>query len=344
MKNKHWLIVVSAFVFIPLIGVGIFNSYIDSLWIFPHKNKWNNVQFGFNERQQKTNYISYRPFPYDSIILGSDRTTFINQHDFTGLHAFNYAVSSMDPREYDAYIEYAKEQKGSELSSIVIGLDFLGTNGNREIGFDKPNVYIDQARSWLYPIKSYVSTDGITYSLQTIKTSIHQSTDIDRYNRDNIKKMREYTKEERDAQIQAQVDKFSREIYGGNYEYQNMKEILGTVKAHNPNTKFYIFTTPVSEPLFRTMIQSGRWEEYKRWLHDVVDVFGEVQHFMYINSVTTNLDNYMDGHHFRPEVGKMIAHKVVNKEDHTIPKDFGIVITKDNIDEVLDRIYASIQQ
>ena len=54
------------------------------------------------------------------------------------------------------------------------------------------------------------------------------------------KSMREYTKEERDTQIAAQVDKFSREIYGGNYEYQNMKEILGTVKSHNPNTKFYI--------------------------------------------------------------------------------------------------------
>ena len=67
--------------------------------------------------------------------------------------------------------------------------------------------------------------------------------------RENIKSMRDYTKEERDAQIAAQVDKFSKEIYGGNYEYQNMKEILGTVKAHNPNTKFYIFTTPVSEPL-----------------------------------------------------------------------------------------------
>ena len=46
------------------------------------------------------------------------------------------------------------------------------------------------------------------------------------------------------------------------------------------------------------MIQSGRWEDYKRWLHDAVDVFGEVHHFMYLNSVTKNLDNYMDGHHF----------------------------------------------
>ena len=27
------------------------------------------------------------------------------------------------------------------------------------------------------------------------------------------------------------------------------------------------------------MIQSGRWEDYKKWLHDAVDVFGEVHHF-----------------------------------------------------------------
>ncbi|MCI0765978.1 hypothetical protein [Bacillus sp. TL12] len=343
MKNKHWLIIVFVCVFIPLTGVGLFNSYIDSLWIFPHKNKWNDVQFGFNERQQKTNYISHRPFHYDGVILGSSRTTFINENDFAGLHAFNYAVSSMDPREYDAYIEYAKEKKGGSLSSIVLGLDFLGTNKNREIAFDKPEVYINNARSWLYPIKSYVSMDEITYSRNTIERSTHGGTDVDRYNRDNIKKMREYTKEERDAQVKAQVDKFSKEIYGGNYEYQNMKEILENVKAHNPNTKFYIFTTPVSEPLFQTMIKEGRWNDYKRWLHDAVDVFGEVHHFMYVNSVTTNLDNYMDGHHFRPEIGKMIAHKVVKQEDHAIPKDFGIVITKENIDDVLQNIYASVQ-
>lgn len=342
MKNKHWLIVVSLCVCIPLAGVGLFNSYIDSLWLFPHKNKWNEVQFGFNERQQKTDYISYRPFTYDGVILGSSRTTFINENDFVGLNSFNYAVSSMDPREYDAYIEYAKEQKGSDLSNIVIGLDFLGTNKNREIGFDEPEVYLNNARSFLYPIKSYVSMDGITYSRNTIEHSIHDSKDIDRYNRENIKQMRDYTKEERDAQIAAQVDKFSKEIYGGNYEYQNMKEILGTVKEHNPNTKFYVFTTPVSEPLFRTMIQAGRWDDYERWLRDAVDVFGEVHHFMYLNSITTNLDNYMDGHHFTPEVGTMIAHKVTQQEDPAIPSDFGVVITKENIDEVLDEIYASV--
>ena len=43
------------------------------------------------------------------------------------------------------------------------------------------------------------------------------------------------------------------------------------------------------------------------------------------------------------EVGKIIAHKVVNEEDRNVPKDFGIVITKDNIDEVLEQIHASFQ-
>ena len=69
----------------------------------------------------------------------------------------------------------------------------------------------------MYPIKSYVSMDGITYSKNTIANSTHHSTNLDRYNRENIKSMRDYTKEERDAQIAAQVDKFSKEIYGGNY-------------------------------------------------------------------------------------------------------------------------------
>lgn len=55
---------------------------------------------------------------------------------------------------------------------------------------------------------------------------------------------------------------------------------------------------------------------------------------MYLNSITKNLDTYMDNHHFRPEAGTMIAHKVV-KEDSNVPKD--------NIDEVLEKIHASVQ-
>ena len=64
-------------------------------------------------RETENKLYNVRPFTYDGVILGSSRTTFINENDFTGLNAFNYAVSSTDPREYDAYIEYAKEQKGS---------------------------------------------------------------------------------------------------------------------------------------------------------------------------------------------------------------------------------------
>lgn len=103
---------------------------------------------GLMRDNKKTNYITYRPFTYDGVILGSSRTTFINENDFTGLNAFNYAVSSTDPREYDAYIEYAKERKGSELSSIVIGLDFLGTNKNREIGFENQKYILMRRKAY----------------------------------------------------------------------------------------------------------------------------------------------------------------------------------------------------
>ena len=59
---------------------------IDPLWSFAYDNKFNTIQKGFNERQQKTNNVYFNGLnEYDRILLGSSRTTFINQNDFQNM-------------------------------------------------------------------------------------------------------------------------------------------------------------------------------------------------------------------------------------------------------------------
>jgi hypothetical protein len=86
------------------------------------------------------------------------------------------------------------------------------------------------------------------------------------------------------------------------------------------------------------MVEDGRLGDYERWIRDAVDVFGEVYNFMYPNSITANSHNYIDSNHFKPEVGTIIARKVSGSLTGTSPQDFGILVTKQNVDDHLKTI------
>ncbi|MGB9080752.1 MAG: hypothetical protein WCD00_05595, partial [Desulfuromonadaceae bacterium] len=118
---------------------------------------------------------------------------------------------------------------------------------------------------------------------------------------------------------------------------KSLTELIQT----NPNTRFIPFTTPVSKPYFCAMVLEGKFPQYERWLKEMVGVFGQVWHFEYLNSITLDYSkNFSDSHHFYAPVGTMIAHRITGVEDAKTPSDFGILLTKDNIDEQLAKIKA----
>ena len=130
------------------------------------------------------------------------------------------------------------------------------------------------------------------------------------------------------------------------YKYDNEYiDILKEIKNNNLNSKFIIYTSAVTSDLLVSIIKNGkRWEDYKRWLHELVEVFGEVNHFMTINSITNNLENYYDDNHAYPWVLKLLANKLSNVDNKNIPEDFGVLLTKDNIDEHLENLRKQIEE
>ena len=109
------------------------------------------------------------------------------------------------------------------------------------------------------------------------------------------------------------------------------------IKNSNPNTKISIYTSPIHANLLLSILKNNpnRMKDYQRWLRELVEVFGEVRHFMDINSVTTKLKNYPDAEHFYENVGKLVANKIANKNIEEIPQDFGTLLDSTNIDSYL---------
>ncbi len=323
---------------IVLTAVALFNYAIDPLWCYSHHNRWNGQQIDFNERQQKTNLVTFRDFRYRTLLIGSSRVVCLNQNLFRGMDAFNYAVNSMRPEEYAPYVRYAREQNGREFENIIIGVDFFGTNALLKRDFDPPESYIRTANSFLYRYRMLLCYDVLKLSKETIEKK--KRLMLGTYDRFNVLTPTLFTPAEQEFVYRYQYGIKQTEVGDNNYRYdEGLKEKLMQLRRDNPRTKFIVFTTPVSEPLFRLMSRSGQFPDYERWIRELVDVFGSIYNFMDINTMTLDYRNtFVDLHHVRAETGAMIAHRVAGIPDESIPDDFGALVTRQNVDEIIARL------
>lgn len=336
MNYKAWAIKLLVILVTLIAGIGGFNYWMDPMWMYGGAHQFNDVQDTINERQQKTNHIKFQPFSPDTLLIGSSRSTYINQYKFEDMEVYNYSVANMSVKEYESYIQFAKENSDREIKTVIIGLDFF-----------KSSLPESRAPLSIYPYastldkpfvrwKNLISYDLTRYAYYNFIASIKNKPEFVRtYDRKNVATTFRLSEEEAAEELQKKIEKFTATFYG-EYQYNpNYKNIMQNVIDKNPDTKFIVYTTPVSEPLFQALIDSGAYPHYETWLRELVGVFGEVYNFMDINTVTKDTSNYFDGHHFYPEVGTLIAHRLSMNNPADVPEDFGKKISSNNIEEYL---------
>ena len=348
MNSKKWIKIFVIIITVGILPIAIFNFIIDPLWTFSHSNPFNNAQPGFNERQQKTNRAYFGGLEqYDTLLLGSSRTTYINQYDFVGMHVFNYASNDMLPYEYNDWVSVAKQIKGKNFKTIILGVDFWSSSNGVFFKDTKkrnksPMIYFNVSQEPFYRYKQLLSIETLRKSGVALKHHITPGTTD--YSRENIKSTILVAEDRKKESCSKQFKLYSTLVYGSAYHYNTkIGYYFKQLKKSNPNTKFIIYTTPISKELFEFLVQSGNLSDYKRWLNVLVEEFGEVYDFMGINTITNTKSNYPDLQHFYPFVGTLLANKISKKENINIPKDFGVLVTKENIDNHLLNIEEQIK-
>lgn len=333
-KFLFWLLLLQG----PLVATMVlFNYVIDPMWCFQHANRYNCRQADIDDRQQKTNYLTFGGKKYDTLIIGNSRVKMMNQFDF-GPNAYNYALNGMTPREFDAYITYAKRINGKDFDRIVIGLSFAMSNRHFEYtSGHEPAFYFDNANSFAYRWLLLMKGDLLRRSWSNVKhaTSNKITVYYDRNTVEHVNKSRVHPDNHMPGELADM-----RETYRHNYAYLGqLRSVLETIRKNNPTSRITVFTTPVSEPLYDAMVVEGRYEDYKRWLRDAVHVFGEIYHFEYPNTVTRDYRRYfIDAHHYGPETGTLMINRMKGIDDPALPADFGMVLNRSNIEEKLRQI------
>lgn len=342
MKSRKWIKVFTLISLLFLLFIGMINYIVDPLWVFSHNNSFNAMQESFNERQQKINKIYFNGSDdYDTLLLGSSRTTYINQHNFIGMKVFNMGAGNMFPNEYEGFINSIKKIRGKEFKYIILGMDFFASNAN-ETKHKQANLYVSKSKELFYQYKMLLGLNTLEYSIKNIFNSFQHPSIY--YRRDNVRihKIIDYKKREENFQISLQkhINTFKNK-----YSYNKLLlPLLQKIKNENPNTKFIIFTTPATAQLLEsTLGECNRFNDYSQWLRDIVSVFGQVYHFYDFNSITVNNKNYPDDEHYYPYIGKMIATKISNLSHSSVPDDFGIILSNDNINDYLIKIKQTIE-
>jgi hypothetical protein len=318
--------------------VAILNYIVDPFWCFEHEVPFGRYQAMFDERQQKTNYLAFREVDFDTVILGNSRVTYMDPRSIPG-RTFNYSASSMKPYEFLPYLRFAARRSASPLNTIILGISFVDTNAQFRPTFDSPEEYIARATSWGFRYKSLLNVELLRYSVASIRREL-QGSYHDSYLREGreiISKQMKLPVPEalRRSEIEENLAAYRARAYGKDYEYLDNRPVYAELKNAFPSSRFLVFTTPVSAHLLNLLVEQGLFDYYACWIADLVEVFGEVWNFMYYNEITTDDANYKDAHHYTPQVGDMIIRKMFALSDINKHNDFGILVTRDTLEEHL---------
>jgi len=345
MSAKKWIKIYSFFIFISIIVVGFINYIIDPMWMFNHSYKFNNLQKAFNEKIVKTYYLNNNYKKFNSLLIGSSRTTYYNQNEFNNMKVFNYAISGGKPYEYIDFINYYS--KKSEMKYLILGIDFrdckldIDENKSKRIKNNRELLSeIDNNIFFINFIKNYLTFDMLKYSITNLYRSIIHKTFHRSYNRDNIALA--------DKLSEKNVEKLtlirSKSYYAKTLNYDNnISKVFRKIKIDNPNTKIIIYTTPLSKPFLDYIFSNKKLKIYYfRWIKDLVNTFDKIYFTTYYNQLSSNYKRYsMDGDHFYPSIGKEITQFISSGQQTNSEINISnniIEINKDNIDFYLKKL------
>lgn len=331
-KYKKWILI-SLLTIITIISIiSLLNYLANPLWCFDHNFKISKFKNQYNEREQKTNLLYFGEKKYDGILIGSSRSSYINTNNSKKHNLFNYSIASLHIKEYKGYIDIAHKIDVRNTQTIILGLDFFSYLNDSHIS-KTPSEFYEDISSPFYRFKTLLSYDSLRKAKKNIKIAKNTKERVYTNNYTVYTTIR--SEEETKQVISEKIEDFTNRFYKKPKEYVNYNQILTEIKLAYPKTNFIIITTPITKDLFIELKKHNLYKEYENWIKSLVSIFGEINHFMYLNQITNNgYKNFYDGHHFYPYVGDLILNQIENKNN----KDFGMLINMKNLKKSINQL------
>lgn len=327
------------FVFV-IILVGATNYIVDPYGFISNKNKFDSDLTTINKPSVTNIKIKLNA---DYYLIGTSRAMRINpnlvEKYLLDKKVFNINISGATFKENSMLANIVYENN----SSFIYGFDAFSLNKNRlkesEL-VERYKSYKDELNS-NFILKNYFNIDFFSTSLKFVLNKIFAKDINAGHILENTKNYK-VTLKGIDEHLGLSNQK-TKKIYT-NFEIVNDSEIIGLAQITTSNDIFIIYPKHFYHYVLFQKYQNIEAKYFHAIELIVKNTDAKVWSFYGINTITLNENNFDEnGWHFKPKISDLIFAKIFNDKSVNVPDDFGVLVTKQNIDEHLQNLRKQIK-
>lgn len=342
MDYKKYTIIILCILYGCLLSVALINIVVDPFYIF--RTPILKTQAQINDRHAKIDDLKKQKGKFNFYILGSSRI-YSTRPDMVEKYipfgkGYNLATILATVTEHLLHVKYLIKN-GYPVKTLYIGLDIDFCFG---VKTHNDQDYLLK----LHPDVSNTNPIGFYWSY----LSVLPKGDIKRKLRANFgKKKGPKTQFGEDGVLalgsEAEDGRVFLDTRGdlknmirdkmGQENLEVLRELVALCRQHHIN--LILFTTPHH----RTVLDHFLEEDYLSFLRGLSEIT-PFWDFSGYNSITTDNKNYFDHSHYNPSVSRLIAARIFKDTTLTVPGDFGIWVTKKNIDSHLQNLKMGFEK
>ncbi len=337
MSYKKLVVILLCVLYGCLLTIALINIVVDPFYIF--RTPFLRTQTQINDRYAKIEYLKNNRGKFNSYLMGSSR------------------LLLTPPNMIEKYISMGKCYNlaiiGATVNEHLLHIKYFIKNG-----YPVKTLYIDLDIDFMFTVKTHREQDSLLRLHPDVSNtspiefywsylSILPKGDIRRKLKANFgKKTRPAAQFGNDGAMPVESDVNNGPIFfedqrvPGNYLIRNktgkenlalLREIVALCKQHDIH--LILFTTPHHKSIMDHFAE----EDYISFLRDLSEV-AAFWNFSGYNSITTDNKNYFDHSHYKPAVSRLIAARIFNDTTVIVPKDFGALVTQENVDSYLEKV------
>lgn len=346
-KRKKWKIFLVAFAAVVVLCVGglyAFQLIVDpfGVWGGPEIAGFNNFKSVQDKNERLWKIYQYDHMEPDVAFFGSSRINYCTPAEWPGVpddKVFNFGLNAAHIPEESYYFSYALEAHRPEIAAI--GLDLLQFSA---VYNEPPESYSEERlqmvagsplTAFFYKSRETVlSFDAIERSFEVIEASEQHP--------DDVYHIRGWDTQRLKAKWPSKYWKFRQQLFRYHTRTyrryrparENFKLFAGMMdKARELGVKTVLYIHPVHADFLVSYEVNGKWRQSEQFKRALVK-HGPVWDFNYVNDISRDRKNYQDPSHFKADVARKFI-EVIAKDEPIDGLDFGMKLTRENIDESL---------
>jgi hypothetical protein len=354
---KLWIIIT---ILIPIIA--LLNYVIDP-------NGMNNKILieGVNSSKKSNTGYSYRfktnrliDDEFDTLMLGTSRIGVMDPNvvnSYVNGKTFNLeAPASTTEMQYKLF-KYAL--KHNNIKNVVYGIDFMAFNGSRTLDKTFPEF---KSLNKKIVNGEKISNYDLYFNLDTTKSSFYvlyknlsnQKIVAEQFLQNGMRVFFQYidSLEKGTYNYNERMEYTFHEYYNNfNGIYKNFtysKEYLDYFskiikECKDNNIKIWVYIPPVYNLHFDSLKSAGYYEQFEKFKRDLVKITNYID-FTGRNTITNDANNFWDSSHLRAKITKPLMAKIFHDKSVDVPKDFGVLVTPENIETHLKNLRGQIKE